>query len=866
MRPEQIVQPSRLSRAASYSRDLRERIDRLVEDVAGEPTSSHNLRERAETLWVWVNAFARRGGVVPAECALVCAGVLSVGPEQTLVARSSEDIARRVDGFVRELQLKEVAPGTPGTLAFGTSRPLRAGEFVTIEQTFVCGPRGMATGGALLVAKLFMADHGEPQYLDPEGDNYTTLRPSRPGAVFEPGTISLRGMFGGFRRKKDVLVWRLVEGDLAEGDTVTVTYGDRSQGSRGFQVQSYTNDGFALPVLADIEGQGNFLTPRWPVYEVVGGPAEDLHVFVPPVVRVGSEFSIWLRTEDHHRNRATGTVPAYRVFLDDEQLAEVPSGADALSVVDHLRVERPGTYRLRVEASGGLWSATSDPFWAETDPTEILCWGEMHGHCGYAEGQGTPDGYFRFGRDDARLDFLSLSEHDVFLDDGKWQVLQDCAERYSTPGFVPILGYEWTAPPSLGGHHNVYFLHNDRERVPLQAAASPHALFAELLESNEEQEILVIPHAHQAADWREADDSLVRLVEIHSQHGSFEWFAKMYLRSGHDVGFIGGSDNHQGHPGYAQARDGVLESQGGLAAVRVATKTRPEIFASLRALRTYATSGERMLLRFDLNGAEMGSHLPWTARRRLTGRVSGTAPLSEVSVVKNGGTFWTHTFGGEVTGGECWMEVCFASSSEAFVHDNPRGYRVWRGVLSVQEAVVEAVDGRGLFNRHREHAELVDAERGRVRFEVRTRGHKEGFLLKLAGCSERTTVAIEVEESIEVGAVRYLRHPAPTPGERVDFAMPEIAGGAASRDLKAGEHVDSIAVQVVDPCGALDFDLDVLDEVPEPAGYVGSEDYYYLRVRQVGGAMAWSSPIWVAQAPATSGPEESSGRVRRGAP
>ena len=44
-------------------------------------------------------------------------------------------------------------------------------------------------------------------------------------------------------------------------------------------------------------------------------------------------------------------------------------------------------------------------------------WGETHAHSGYSEGMGSIDRFYTWGRDDARLDFAGLSEHDVWLDD-----------------------------------------------------------------------------------------------------------------------------------------------------------------------------------------------------------------------------------------------------------------------------------------------------------------------------------------------------------------------------------------------------------------------------------------------------------------
>ena len=56
------------------------------------------------------------------------------------------------------------------------------------------------------------------------------------------------------------------------------------------------------------------------------------------------------------------------------------------------------------------------------------------------------------------------------------------------------------------------------------------------------------------------------------------------------------------------------------------------------------------------------------------------------------------------------------------------------------------------------------------------------------------------------------------------------------------DHTDALAVQVVSDLGDADQDFRYLDlDNPQPG------DYYYVRVRQVDGAMAWSSPFWVGE-------------------
>ena len=158
----------------------------------------------------------------------------------------------------------------------------------------------------------------------------------------------------------------------------------------------------------------------------------------------------------------------------------------------------------------------------------------------------------QWAKEDARLDYVTHSEHDIWLDDAEWEVLRSNVSEFTTEGeFVAYLGYEWTVNNVRGGHHNVLFRNpQNRKRVPAQFYPTLSKLYQGLREQAQPRDVVVIPHAHQAGDYRFSDPELEPLIEIMSQHGNFEWFGRMYLQHGHRVGFIAASDNHLSQPGF----------------------------------------------------------------------------------------------------------------------------------------------------------------------------------------------------------------------------------------------------------------------------------------------------------------------------
>ncbi len=584
------------------SADLRARVERLKREAPESTRDIGVLTERLATLWEWANAYSLTGGPVPGEFPQLTANAnrglrrLAPGGPQTPVARISEFVAR----YAHEFRIKDERPGALGQLALAPGGPFRAGELVTLRETYTVGEMPMVEGGGLVLG---LGRFGALQARNPAGAGYVSVSSSNPEAVF---TLSEPwGDWSNFLTRR-VAAFRLQGASLREGDTVTVTLGDTAGGGPGFKLQTWSNDRVTFPTWVDLEGRGWLLTPVWPALEVVGEEqVAALNAVAPSVVEPGERFGLAVRAEDRFRNPASGAAPALEVLVHGQPLQTLEAGGAAVQEIAGLHFERPGVYRFEVRTADGSLRGTSNPVRVEPDPPHRIYWGETHGHTGFAEGQGSPNGYYKFGRDVARLDFLSLSEHDIWMDDFEWRTLGELVEAYQAPGrFTAILGFEWTSRLAYGGHRNVFFRDvPKRLRVPNQQAPLLDELYAGLRRSNRSNDVLVVPHAHQPGDWTNSDGDLERLVEIQSGHGTFDWFGNRYLANGYRVGFVGASDNHLGHPGYSGATNRQL---GGLAAALAPENTAPAIFNALRDRATYATTGERIILDATLNGARMG--------------------------------------------------------------------------------------------------------------------------------------------------------------------------------------------------------------------------------------------------------------------
>ena len=833
-----VAAQDRAGRKSDYlSPELRQRVERLKVDASQATTSVEVLRDRLATLWAWANAYSLTGGPVPGGLPQLASnanrGLRRLPPGGPQLA--PEQVAGFIAQYTREFEIKDEIPRAIGELTLSSNGPYRAGEFVTVSETYRVGEMPMAVGGGIAIGQ---GRSGGLQTANAGGANYVTIRTSNPDARFTPSAPW--GQWTTFETRRTI-AFQLSGSELSEGDTVTITFGDRSGGSPGLKLQNWSNDRVVFKTFVDLEGEGWLLTPRWPFLQVVGEErVRFVNATAPSVVQTGEEFTLAVRFEDRFKNPISGKTPALEVLLNGRAFRQIAAGSAAVHELGGIRIDAPGVYRFQVRSRDGELQGTSNPVRVESEPSRRVYWGETHGHTGFAEGQGSPDGYYKFGRDVARLDFLSLSEHDIWMDDFEWKTLQEMVEKYRVDGkFTTILGFEWTSRLPYGGHHNVFFRNTQgRLRVPNQTAPLLDELYEGLLRDNASDDVLVIPHAHQPGDWTNSDGSVERLVEIQSGHGTFDWFGNKYLANGFRVGFVGASDNHVGHPGYTGMTNRQL---GGLAAVLADENTANAIFDGLRSRATYATTGERILLDATLNGVGMGQEQGQSVNRTIECTVNGTAAIDAIDVIKNGKVVYTKRYLEGDLASDASLQVTFESSTEVIGRRQvPRGDRPWKGAISVAGAELAGFD-EPWYRHPATYASRLEG--GRLLFGLRTRGRSTSMVLRLREASADTKVIADLEATTELrGSGGYERTPQRLPATREAFRLGDLLGGGDRREFKVLEHTDALSVQLVASSGPLDQKFAYTDrDVARPG------DYYYLRVRQVDGAMAWSSPFWVGE-------------------
>ncbi|MFO0690109.1 MAG: CehA/McbA family metallohydrolase [Myxococcota bacterium] len=570
------------------------------------------------------------------------------------------------------------ADGEKGGRA-GERPVLRASSHQRFRLVFEVGEPGIADGGTLFLLADPFWFWSPVQTSDPNAAGYTTAA-LRTAAGDEAGDDEAAG--GTTPRPKLVPseapgAFRVEGRALHAGEQIELVYG---AGPAGAKIDRYAEIGseMRLGLDGDADGRRAWIAEAVAV-DVVAGPAVELVAFGPAEVAPGEAIELVVSLVDEAGNRASwpeqtsgaaGRTREAFVLESLDRASAVPTGGvgrqtseAAASEPHRLRLVAPtseGTLRLRIRGEGPLARFEVDvpPIVVRRAPRRLV-FGDLHGHTRYSDGTGSPDAYFRYARDVARLDVVALTDHDHWgidaLDESpaRQAEILALAKTYHAPGrFVTLPGYEWTS--WLHGHRHVLSFVDELEMLSSIDAATdrPDELWAALRGKP------VLTFAHHSAgepiatNWHYLPDpELEPVTEIASVHGMSEAldapapiggavpgnFVRDVLLHGARLGFIGSGDSHDGHPGLAQ----IASGQSGLAGLFVEALERDAIHAALRRRHTFATNGIRPWLDVRLDGVEMGGSLASdaagaAAEHILEIRYEATAPVERVELIRTG--------------------------------------------------------------------------------------------------------------------------------------------------------------------------------------------------------------------------------------
>ncbi len=297
-----------------------------------------------------------------------------------------------------------------------------------------------------------------------------------------------------------------------------------------------------------------------------------------------------------------------------------------------------------------------------------IYWGDIHNHNEIGYGKGALERSFDIAGN--ALDFYAFTPHTWWPDlpdndeavkqhhlrgfekvRNNWEkIKQTVRQHYRKGGFVTLLAWEWHS--LAWGDYCMYFPDDESD---FYYASS----LDELKEYARKTQAFIVPHhiaynkGWRGIDWDEFDEEASPVVEVFSEHGNSleaSTHRGMYshsmggvetsqtalsnLKNGKRFGFIACTDDHYGYPaGYGH----------GITAVVADKLDRESIFNAIKNRHTYAATGDRIKIDFSINEGIMGDFIEVANSADVRFQVEARDSLQSVEVFKNGDLFKSYS-------------------------------------------------------------------------------------------------------------------------------------------------------------------------------------------------------------------------------
>jgi hypothetical protein len=597
-------------------------------------------------------------------------------------------------------------------------------------------------------------------------------------------------------------------------------------------------------------------------YEVVGAAADFLRLIAPTCAETRQAVEFKIVACDHYGNKSGERLDdlSFDVELDagpgSFSFDEIAYDAEKrLHIVKGVTFEREGVYYVRACVRDAPQVAgTSNPIVVQDRWAEKVYWGDLHQHAYYADGRGTPAANYEYAISTSCLDFCAVAPHQELTfapamlkipspPQAGWEELIVAAERYNRDELVTILGSEAGSLAPVSGHMNSYYLdasnRSEIERLigrwwerPTRPRLESYQQYLDELERSQ-GEFLLLPHAHARGGPGRFDLPLRPAyqtnVEICSVHGVFEAFYEQWLAHGHFVGVHGSGDNHMtstgnGNPGWH------YPNTNGLAAAWSAARTRRGVWDAIQDRQTYAVTGnQRIYLDFSVGDHPMGSVVVGgDGERTIRVEVAGTAPVIKVELFKNGHVI--RTFCPDLEERR-YLQLTWTDSWPSRRVDDS----LTIGRIRLPGGRLDLLSSINVYHRTDSFAERD----GEIAF--RSNGYSgitRGVLVATSGVGKALQFTIDDTHLERPVLSETMSVPLDAAHARVTRPLDVEERFVRPLFTRAPHHPEFILdVDWVDPEWPRVAQVEWQDVDSSPG-------YYYVRVEQIDGNIAWSSPIW----------------------
>jgi hypothetical protein len=473
--------------------------------------------------------------------------------------------------------------------------------------------------------------------------------------------------------------------EIKTGEIFTIFLGapDDAKGSskeNGTRAQTILQRRRSFQLFIDPKGKGDYKDPEIFTLDVKGSKLHSIRIIAPSIVAKNKRFDLVLRFEDQYGNLTSNAPEGSLIELSYEHLREnlswklfVPE--TGFLSLPNLYFNEPGVYKIQLENLQTHEKFFSHPIKCFAEQDKSLFWGLLHGESDRVDSLENIETCLRHLRDEKSLQFFSTSAFESVEETSNeaWKAISShIAEFNEESRFATFLGMQWFSDLPEEGLRTFVFAKDSKQILrkkdpknsglkkiykgltPKELIAIPSFSMAKGFGTNftdftpEFERVVEIYNAWGSSECTQKEGNL-RPISCPTKNGVSEWAEgsiRKALSKNLRFGFVAGGLDDRGIFSELYESDQVQYSPG-LTGIMAAEQTRESLFQALYNRNCYATTGERIILGFSIAGIPMGSEISTKVKpglvynRHIAGYVAGTAPITEIQIIRNGSLLHT---------------------------------------------------------------------------------------------------------------------------------------------------------------------------------------------------------------------------------
>jgi len=466
---------------------------------------------------------------------------------------------------------------------------------------------------------------------------------------------------------------------LEIGDNFTIVMG-AGKGSEineknGNMAQSMTQRRKNFYLYIDSSAKGLYQDPEVFTLDIRGNILHNIRILVPSFVTKNKRFDVIARFEDEFGNLTGNAHEDTLIELSYENIREnldwklfVPE--TGYITLPNLYFNEPGIYTIKFKNlnTGDIYKGP--PISCFSDSKNLLFWGTLHGESEKVDSVENLENCIRHFRDEKAHNFYATSpfESQEETSGEQWKMcIQNVAEFEEPERFCTMLGFQWVGSPHAEGMRQILFSKDNKQIIRKKDPKG--GSLKKMYKCYAPKEIISIPTFTMADgydfDFENFDPEFERVVEIYNAWGSSECTKKegntrsigysgksgvkekaegainKALQKNCRFGFVAGGLDDRGI--YSNFFDSEQHQySAGLTAIMAPEYARASIMDALYHRSCYATTGERMILGYEIAGVSMGGEVATANKpglavnRHIDGFAAGTRPITKIEIFRNG--------------------------------------------------------------------------------------------------------------------------------------------------------------------------------------------------------------------------------------